>query len=157
MCREQESVQRAAARAQALEVDQLDREATGLESKAVQLRQQLTNASHSASAEDVANLMLVSKTMGAKAVAHRALQQQRKRELEGQEVECGRMAGDIALMAQRAEHVLRASETQAQVRIPCCSSICVLSRVLAGSSPSAHVPPCCFCGFVMRVIGAGDD
>eukprot|EP00198_Chlamydomonas_reinhardtii_P001011 XP_001690346.1 predicted protein [Chlamydomonas reinhardtii] len=116
VCREQESVQRAAARAQALEVDQLDREATGLESKAVQLRQQLTNASHSASAEDVANLMLVSKTMGAKAVAHRALQQQRKRELEGQEVECGRMAGDIALMAQRAEHVLRASETQAQVR-----------------------------------------
>ncbi|KAG2432851.1 hypothetical protein HXX76_008584 [Chlamydomonas incerta] len=116
VCREQESVQRAAARAQALEVDQLDREATGLESKAVQLRQQLTNASHSASAEDVANLMLVSKTMGAKAVAHRALQQQRKRELEGQEAECGRMAGDIALMAQRAEHVLRASETQAQVR-----------------------------------------
>ncbi|KAG2448874.1 hypothetical protein HYH02_006223 [Chlamydomonas schloesseri] len=116
VCREQESVQRAAARAQALEVEQLDREATGLESKAVQLRQQLTNASHSASAEDVANLMLVSKTMGAKAVAHRALQQQRKRELEAQEAECGRMAADIALMAQRAEHVLRASETQSQVR-----------------------------------------
>ncbi|GFR40075.1 hypothetical protein Agub_g619 [Astrephomene gubernaculifera] len=115
-CREQEAALRVQARALMSEVATLEHEAGSLESKAGQLRQQLTSASHSASSEDVANLMLVMQQMAAKAAAHRAAQQQRRAELEGLEAERGRLAGDVVQMAQRAEHVLQAGETQEQVR-----------------------------------------
>ncbi|KAG2501134.1 hypothetical protein HYH03_000952 [Edaphochlamys debaryana] len=114
--REHEAALRTQARVLSVEVAQLDREATGHEGKAVQLRQQLTNASHSADPEDVANLMVVTQQMGAKAVAHREQQHARKRELLALEAEYEQVAADVAQMVQRAEHVLRASETQAQVR-----------------------------------------
>lgn len=119
-CREQEANLRSQAKALSSEVGQLDRETTGLQDKTAQLRQQLTSASHAACSEDVANLMLVVQQMTSKTTNHRQLQQQRREELEGNTSECRRLAGDVALMLQRAEHLLHARETQNQVGRGCC-------------------------------------
>ncbi|PNH07976.1 hypothetical protein TSOC_005507 [Tetrabaena socialis] len=115
-CQDQEAALQSQARALVAELTQLNREAVGMESKVEQLRQQLTSASHSASVEDVSNLMMVMQQMGAKASAHRAQEAQRRAELEGNEAECGRLAGDVGVMVVRCERVLQASETQEEIR-----------------------------------------
>lgn len=94
------------------EVAQLERETTSLESKAVHMRQQLTSASHSASSEDVASLMVVAQQMGARAVQHRTVLQQRTAEYEAKRAHGERLREDVELALRRAEDVLSASETQ---------------------------------------------
>ncbi len=96
----------------AAEVAQLERETSSLESKAVHMRQQLTSASHSASSEDVASLMVVAQQMGARAVQHRAQLQQPKAEYEAKRAHGERLCGDVEFALRRAENVLAASETQ---------------------------------------------
>lgn len=113
--REQEVAVRTNLQTLVVEVAQLERECKGMENKTAQLRQQLTSASHTACSEDVANLMLVMQQIDSKLAVHRRLLQQRLLELESSEAESERMAMDIALMTQRTEHVLHASETQEQV------------------------------------------
>ncbi|GLC59704.1 hypothetical protein PLESTB_001524700 [Pleodorina starrii] len=114
--RGQDAALRAQAQALSAEVEQLEHEAKGMENKTAQLRQQLTNASHTACSEDVANLMVVVQHIDSKLAVHRQLLQQRNAELESNRAEYERLAVDIACMTQRAEHVLHASETQEHVR-----------------------------------------
>ncbi|KXZ47082.1 hypothetical protein GPECTOR_38g319 [Gonium pectorale] len=113
---EKESGLRLQARTLTAEVDLLTREANGMESKASQLRQHVTSASHAASSEEVRNLMLVRQQLLSKAMAHREVLRQRNAEVESIDAECRRTAGDIALLVHKTEHVLHASETQEQLR-----------------------------------------
>nr|BCL66264.1 hypothetical protein [Volvox reticuliferus] len=114
--REQEAIARGQMQTLAAEVAQLEREAKSMENKTAQLRQQLTNASHTACSEDVANVMLVMQQIDRKLALHLQVLQQRKLELESSREECGRLSAEASLMKQRTEHVLRASETQEQIR-----------------------------------------
>ncbi|GIL65610.1 hypothetical protein Vafri_19197 [Volvox africanus] len=114
--REQEATVREQIQTLAAEVAQLEREAKSMENKTAQLRQQLTNASHTACSEDVANVMLVMQQIDRKLALHLQVLQQRKLELESCQEAYERLSTEIALMKHCTEHVLRASETQEHIR-----------------------------------------